>query len=59
MTRFPELLQFRAASGTAVAIESAARQQGKKPADVIREAVESHVGIARPAVLHGEFDRAA
>ncbi|WP_193227574.1 hypothetical protein [Aureimonas psammosilenae] len=39
MSQYPEYLNVRAPSGTAKALEEAAKREGKKPAQIVREAL--------------------
>ncbi|MBO0903804.1 hypothetical protein [Jiella sonneratiae] len=50
MSRFPELLQFRAPPGTSIAIEEVAKAEGKRPAEIVREAVAARLAAATASV---------
>ncbi|KAB0680075.1 CopG family transcriptional regulator [Aureimonas leprariae] len=43
MSQFPEYLQIRAPAGTAKALEDAAAREGKRPAQIVREALTARL----------------
>lgn len=47
MYRLPELIQFRAASGTADALSNIAEAEGKRVSAVVREAVDDFLQRSR------------
>lgn len=49
MSKFPEILQFRAAPGTSTDLEELARAEGKRSSEIIREAVADRLRAARAA----------
>lgn len=49
MNRFPEYLQVRAPAGTSKALEEAAAREGKRPAQIVREALMARLSSLGPA----------
>lgn len=47
MSRFPEQIQFRAAPGTSAVLQKVAEAEGKRPGEVVREALAARLDAAK------------
>ena len=56
MPKFPEFLQVRAPAGTAEALDALARSEGRRPAEIVREALAERLTRLR---ISDEAARAA